>query len=152
MSNFKVGDKVQRVYGNSGGMEVGDIGTISKVLTNGQDVELVEWPDVLHLVSRLELVQEGWIKLLSDAELITLWVATRLYREDVKALHERIFDTAGTLLTVHTLIEFRLFCDLDNELDARGIDSSTGKKAVTKTRVIPEHTEEYTEHVPVNEL
>ena len=56
MSIFKVGDKVIRIKGMSGEMVTGDIGTVKKIV-NEEWMEIVEYPEERHLISRFELVE-----------------------------------------------------------------------------------------------
>ena len=52
---FKIGDKVIRVYGNSGNMNEGDVGTVKKIINN-EWMELEEYTE-RHLIKRFELVE-----------------------------------------------------------------------------------------------
>ena len=63
--NFKVGDKVRRTYGTSGGMRVDDIGTVKEILNN-EWMLLKEYGDE-HAIDRFELVED---KVLTREELI----------------------------------------------------------------------------------
>ena len=45
---FKIGDKVIRVYGNSGNMNEGDVGTVKKIINN-EWMELEEYTE-RHLI------------------------------------------------------------------------------------------------------
>ena len=62
---FKVGDKVRRTYGTSGGMRVDDIGTVKEILNN-EWMLLKEYGDE-HAIDRFELVED---KVLTREELI----------------------------------------------------------------------------------
>ena len=62
---FKVGDKVRRTYGTSGGMNIDDIGTVKKIL-NEEWMVLEEYGDQ-HAIDRFELVED---KVLTREELI----------------------------------------------------------------------------------
>lgn len=53
---FEAGDIVERIYGKSGGMVVGDIATVKEVLSD-EWMNLVEYPDERHLIDRFELVE-----------------------------------------------------------------------------------------------
>lgn len=56
MSIFKVGDKVRRIGGMSGGMVTGDIGTVKKIVSK-EWMEIVEYPEERHLIDKFELVE-----------------------------------------------------------------------------------------------
>ena len=56
MSIFKVGDKVRRIGGMSGGMVTGDIGTVKKIVSK-EWMEIVEYPEERHLINKFELVE-----------------------------------------------------------------------------------------------
>ena len=56
MSRFKVGDKVRRIGGMSGGMVTGDIGIVRKIVNN-EWMEIIEFPEERHLIDKFELVE-----------------------------------------------------------------------------------------------
>lgn len=56
MSIFKVGDKVRRIGGMSGGMVTGDIGTVKKIVSD-EWMEIIEYPEERHLIDKFELVE-----------------------------------------------------------------------------------------------
>ena len=56
MSIFKVGDKVRRIGGMSGGMVTGDIGTVKKIVSK-EWMEIIEYPEERHLIDKFELIE-----------------------------------------------------------------------------------------------